>query len=1842
MLNLKSFEEFVTNLILESQILFSQRKDTSTEYKKFSKDITKRIFNRENANEHYKWDFSEKYALVVNDADLSNTLQHMGCNVLYIHMDNSDKISEGVYFEPEFGNSNITNSFEFEKIIDEYLQSQKDSENNPIKAFDIVINVSIPIYADDIPEHSYNYETVAKINEMIFNATIMHNKMGIDRTLYYTIDDKDTYHYFYNLINKKRDKDIIPEVIGNVINKVLANKYGFDVDDERTFVRIFVRSLGSVRADTLDKQESEETGETVTAKGVFVGRTNPNIYCFKTPNVSGCLKVGDTFRPIDVRMDEWKDVFGNEDEGFEHEDDWEWSAVENNWVFRDYTVHKYLKDMKKQRLYNRSQYAKYFTPISETYTLDKTYSNEFFVDTTPEDVENAVNTIKKDIRENIDTLRDSLKRLDDTEESGIPFYDERELQKRCIDNFTKKINEDGESKNFLIYAVMRFGKTYTAIRCLQEFYKNRKDSCHHFSVIATAKPEVKNEWIGSVEKYISDSIDETGKGGYDKDIEDTEEHKFTKRTFDDFVIYDVDSLRREVQKFFNKLKKTDPDVYNEFVLKEKVKKKTYVENVETYESSSGTIQYLAEHALEKYIELGGNKGKHIILFASSQDLAGSNTEIKYKHKFFYDCPLDMIILDETHFGVRARSYGAATDTTKTQDEEYYVPEEDDIPKDEKGESESAKEEAKTAAKRFNKLNITEETIKLHLSGTPYKILKNKEFNSDNILASFTSTHLRLEKEKWEKENLPKRIAWEEEQEKLREAGDPEAKEEWENPYSADKNPYFGIPKLSHYSYDLSKFELASLKGDTSSTTCMEELFRVKNRDTGKIITSKDYEENNAKNIPIEFVHKDDVIKLFRIIDGAKREGEEKKILSILNIPEIKKGNMCKNILIALPFKDSCDCLAQLLNEEDPEKPGEKLFKILGSYEIINAAGRRDATDNPIKRIRGIGEKTITLTSSLLLTGVTVEPWDTIFYMKDGKSPEPYDQAKFRVQSPYINKLPIFDKSILSGGKPPVLKQDLKPQTLFVDFLPTRMLKILDDQMYNEQIITGNTSSEILKSTPVVVIEGEKMIELDAPGFSDYCSNMIAKDGGDPGYKRLVKKIHCPDSFLFNDEVMDALWEFHDYTQSGSDDDDENSASGGGSAGGTGTTTSKKRGGVKPTPKPKSKDKLREARRERFESFINGMAIYDILRKDRESVKLAVHDDVLQKMIDSVGDEKNKGIVHAVFFNNNFNVSDETCVDKVTAMLTKLKTVFGKESMTRKGVEIALSRVETIMNKKSTSNYKKVSTMFSAAGNSRLGATEYVSDPRLIERMVNSDFVIFNNGCKVLDAYGSKIGEFADYILNNDRIKTEKGFVDPKNYYILCYTHLTYEMNKFVLIEMGVPKKNILLCNNVKQIEENLGNMTFQVIVGNPPFKGGVNPLYMKITKSIYTHNMNKDSVMCMIHPTALVDNNFEGNPTYLSQKDKYGDLKLMEFYYDPKIRGTFVSAEIGNDIGVFIYGFGGKYSVFDEDIKKIRYGKENYEKSKSIIDKIRLSGKKFIGEYPSYKHIEPRGTEYKSPESIYTIMSHFRGNTDKKNGGILWDWPTLMKTGYFIPYNRIPKLDASNSVDFGNNYDDAVNLIKWVNTDFIEFIVLFYKNAQANLSQLFDRLPQPIKSGDFSDNSIMSEFGLSEEDMEFIHTKMRDFGWKTKDNNEMEIALRKEKITKIPTIKLNGTQDNLLKYIDELNKLNDIVNVDTSSYVPEEEEENEEYSETDAEPEDSPSSSEPLPDEIYDLDIKRLKAGPDTDGVEKYKEDDLKKKYPSDYKRFLRDIEDEGDSRRTFRQWLYDEIDDRRYRAENW
>ena len=43
--------------------------------------------------------------------------------------------------------------------------------------------------------------------------------------------------------------------------------------------------------------------------GLIVGRVEPHIYAFSTDEVPNYLKVGDTYRPVAVRLNEWRSRF---------------------------------------------------------------------------------------------------------------------------------------------------------------------------------------------------------------------------------------------------------------------------------------------------------------------------------------------------------------------------------------------------------------------------------------------------------------------------------------------------------------------------------------------------------------------------------------------------------------------------------------------------------------------------------------------------------------------------------------------------------------------------------------------------------------------------------------------------------------------------------------------------------------------------------------------------------------------------------------------------------------------------------------------------------------------------------------------------------------------------------------------------------------------------------------------------------------------------------------------------------------------------------------------------------------------------------------------------------------------------------------------------------------------------------------------------------------------------------------------------------------------------------------------------------------------------------------------
>lgn len=123
----------------------------------------------------------------------------------------------------------------------------------------------------------------------------------------------------------------------------------------------------------------------------------------------------------------------------------------------------------------------------------------------------------------------------------------------------------------------------------------------------------------------------------------------------------------------------------------------------------------------------------------------------------------------------------------------------------------------------------------------------------------------------------------------------------------------------------------------------------------------------------------------------------------------------------------------------------------------------------IEQFEQQGKKTITLTVNRMLTGTTVEQWDTMIYLKDTASPQEYDQAIFRLQNQYVREYKDENGN--------VIKYNMKPQTLLVDFEPGRMFRMQESkaQIYNVNTDKkGNRKlseriAEELRISPIIVV-----------------------------------------------------------------------------------------------------------------------------------------------------------------------------------------------------------------------------------------------------------------------------------------------------------------------------------------------------------------------------------------------------------------------------------------------------------------------------------------------------------------------------------------------------------------------------------------------------------------------------------------------------------------------------------------------------------------------------------------------------------------------------------------------------
>ena len=660
---------------------------------------------------------------------------------------------------------------------------------------------------------------------------------------------------------------------------------------------------------------------------LITGRVEPHIYAFTTNTIPNYLKVGDTYRPVAKRLSEWREYFPNLEQKFEGS-----AKITEDVYFRDFAVHYFLES-EKHRI-----------RLQETDLPEGVYySREFFREATVGDVKDAIADIHDDYASKSGKYHyyDATTQLPTTEKyASTGMWFPRPNQQATIDAFKRAV--DNGRTHLLMYAVMRFGKSFTSMCCAKEMGAK-------LVVVVSAKADVRDEWRKTVES--------------------------------------AENFRNDYEFF------SSADLENNYSI----------------------VTDTLDHPTDP---------KKVVVFLTLQDLQGDN--IKDKHAQIFGRKIDLLLVDETHFGARAEKYGAvlrASQGEKLSKEEKY-----------------AVEDILESTKEFD-VNVT-----VHLSGTPYRILMSDEFDREqDLIAFYQFTDIVREQEEWDRDNL---------------AND-EPKEEWEN-------PYFGFPQMIRFAFnpnESARKRMAALR-ESGMSDAFSALFKPK---------SVSRAEDGSHKL---FVHEQEILELLEVIDGSK---EDEELLGFLDYDKIKDGKMCRHIVVVLPYCASCDALEALIRGYADK------FKNLNDYEIINISGvdnpNRYKKPSDIKRAistcEAEGKKTITLTVNRMLTGSTVPEWDTMLFLKDTSSPQEYDQAVFRLQNQYIKTF------VDENGE--TIKFNMKPQTLLVDFDPDRVFVMQEQkaQVYNVNTDEAGNSKlrerieEELRISPVIVMNKDRIVQITA-------------------------------------------------------------------------------------------------------------------------------------------------------------------------------------------------------------------------------------------------------------------------------------------------------------------------------------------------------------------------------------------------------------------------------------------------------------------------------------------------------------------------------------------------------------------------------------------------------------------------------------------------------------------------------------------------------------------------------------------------------------------------------------------
>lgn len=1286
--------------------------------------------------------------------------------------------------------------------------------------------------------------------------------------------------------------------------------------------------------------------------GLIVGRVEPHIYAFSTETVPNYLKVGDTYRPVQVRLGEWSAVFPDLKERYCGV-----AKVNDDVYFRDHAVHRFLEERR-----HRARLRKDDLP-----GLPR-YSREFFRDATVEDIGLAVD----DIRAAYDNggAGYHFYSFDDGRvpvESRFPrteHFEPRPNQQTTIDKF-KHALEHGR-KNLLMYAVMRFGKSFTSMCCAVEMNAR-------LVVVVSAKAEVLVEWKRTVESHV----------------------RFEGYTF--MTSHDLEA---------------------------------------------------GAHALHDKLESGG-----VVVFLTLQDLSGR--AIKRRHRDVFGEKIDLLLIDESHYGARAEEYGWVLSMKKEL-------------------SRKEMEDADTAdAYEDNEaLKTLDARIRIHLSGTPYRILMGSEFTKEDIIAFCQFSDIVDEQERWDSEN----------------ALDDDTRE-WDN-------PYFGFPQMVRFAFlpnREARERLESLRHDGVSAA-LSELMRPCSIPADK-----------AFGMHRKFAHEREVLALLRSIDGAETTGD---MLPFLDLDQIKRGKMCRHIVMVLPYRASCDAMEAMLEAHREE------FKNLRHYDILNIAGLDGRDDFPtvdsvrqrIEQDEAKGRKTMTLTVNRMLTGSTVKEWDTMLFLKDCASPQEYDQAIFRLQNQYVRTV----KS--KGGEE--IKYNMKPQTLLVDFAPERMFRLQEQRVQLCNIYEGRRGGEWLRKrldkelcqSPIVTIGNDGLRRVEAADIIDAVreyssSRSVMDEAGDIPIDYALLEDDLMKSAIASLRPIDSRKGIDMGAAKGEE----------GSLGFSDAT-----GGEEPGATP----------------LADGPDAADVPKPSEDDLGKRLATYYARILFYAILTDSEVNSLSAVINSISGNGENSRIASNVGLQMPVLKLMQRKcNPFVLRALEYKIENVNSLMRDESLQPMKRAEVAMKKFG--RLSSSEIVTPQHIAVEMIKAlDEGTIDSSTKILDI-ASKQGEFARAII------TVHGEGVRDNIYSLPTSGVAYEFTCKVYKMLGMNTDHViadytsydLINEKKKELMKKLKSMNLNLIVGNPPYHKETEKTSDKPIYNIFIDASKEVSPRVSLLTPARYLFNAGKTPKAWNRK-MLNDEHCKVLLYKTEASGIFSKTDIKGGIAAMYYDSIRQFGKIGEFIA--------YKELGMIAAKVGGGGAMSDIVHPQNKFLldelykvcpEARGvigsggSERRLTTSIFRKIPLFRESEmpnsirilglNGKNRCYRWIDKSLIEPHPNLEKYKVvvPKSNGSGAIGEAlssplveppftgitqsfitigafDNVKEAEACLKYVKTKFARTMLGIMKTTQDNSKKTWRLVPlqdfTPASDIDWSgsvaevDRQLYAKYGLSDEEVDFI------------------------------------------------------------------------------------------------------------------------------------------------------------------